>query len=152
MVNLMYKDTDNTWKSVLDIFYPVGSLYFSTNYTSPASVIGGTWTKIENALLGATGDKMGDIKNYNGSYRITVNQMPAHSHTAKLLGIDSGSLNSNVSYAWSALRDINLQQHVGGTGSTYSSGGARTLFPIISQLLFGIVQLKKQFFPRGDVK
>ena len=125
MVNLMYKDTDNTWKSVLDIFYPIGSLYFSTNYTSPASVIGGSWTQIENALLGATGDKMGDIKNYNGSYRITVNQMPAHSHTAKLLGVDSGALNSNVSYAWSALRDINLQQHVGGTGSTYSSGGQR---------------------------
>ena len=31
-------------------------------------------------------------------------------------------------------------------------GGARTLSPIISQLLFGIGQLKKQFFPRGDVK
>lgn len=129
MVNLMYKDTDNTWKSILDMFYPVGSLYFSTNYTSPASVIGGTWTQIENALLGATGDKMGDIKNYNGSYRITVNQMPAHSHTAKLLGIDSSSLNSNLGYAWSALRDINLQQHVGGTGSTYSSGGGKDFIP-----------------------
>jgi|GEM_PF-3496639 len=130
MVNLMYKDTDNTWKSILDMFYPVGSLYFSTNYTSPASVIGGSWTQIENALLGATGDKMGDIKDYNGSYRITVNQMPSHSHTAKLLGIDSGSLQSNTSFMWSALRDINLQQHVSGTGSTYSSGGGQRLYPL----------------------
>lgn len=129
MVNLMYKDTDNTWKSILDMFYPVGSLYFSTNYTSPASVIGGSWTQIENALLGATGDKMGDIKNYNGSYRITVSQMPKHSHTAKLLGVDSDSLNSNATQAWTALRDINLKQHVGGTGSTNSSGGGSDFIP-----------------------
>lgn len=149
MVNLMYKDTDNTWKSILDMFYPVGSLYFSTNYTSPASVIGGSWTQIENALLGATGDKMGDIKNYNGSYRITTSQMPSHSHTAKLLGVDSDSLNSNATQAWTALRDINLKQHVGGTGSTNSSGGAKTLSPIISQLLFGIGQLNNK---RSDIK
>ena len=149
MVDLMYKDTDNTWKSVLDIFYPVGSLYFSTNYTSPASVIGGSWTQIENALLGATGDKMGDIRDYNGSYRITTSQMPSHSHTAKLLGVSSHSLEDNTSYMWSALRDINLQQHVPGTGSTYSSGGAKTLSPIISQLLFGIEQLNNK---RSDIK
>jgi len=117
------------WINILDMFYPVGSLYFSTNYTSPASVIGGSWTQIENALLGATGDKMGDIKNYNGSYRITVSQMPSHSHSAKSLGIDSGSLQSNTSYMWSALRDINLQQHVPGTGSTNSSGGGNDFIP-----------------------
>lgn len=117
------------WINLLDMFYPVGSLYFSTNYTSPASVIGGSWTQIENALLGATGDKMGDIKNYNGSYRITVNQMPAHSHTAKLLGVDSDSLNSNAIQAWTALRDINLKQHVGGTGSTNSSGRGSDFIP-----------------------
>lgn len=113
------------WINLLDVVYPVGSLYFTNNTTSPAAIIGGSWTRIENALLGTAGDKMGDIGQYNGSYRITVNQMPAHSHTAKLLGVDSGSLNSNISYAWSALRDINLQQHIGGTGSTYSSGGQR---------------------------
>lgn len=129
MIDLMYKDTDNNWKSILDAFYPIGSLYFSTNYTSPASVIGGSWTQIENALLGATGDKMGDIKNYNGSYRITVSQMPKHSHTAKLLGVDSDSLNSNAIQAWTALRDINLKQHVGGTGSTNSSGGGSDFIP-----------------------
>lgn len=117
------------WVNLLDVVYPVGSLYFTNNTTSPAAIIGGSWTRIENALLGTAGDKMGDIGQYNGSYRITVNQMPAHSHTAKLLGVDSGSLNSNISYAWSALRDINLQQHIGGTGSTYSSGGGSDFIP-----------------------
>lgn len=117
------------WVNLLDMFYPVGSLYFSTNYTSPASVIGGSWTQIENALLGATGDKMGDIKNYNGSYRITTNQMPSHSHTARLLGVSPNCLEDNTSSMWSALRDINLQQHVPGTGSTYSSGGGKDFIP-----------------------
>lgn len=149
MVDLMYKDSDNTWKSILDIFYPVGSLYFSTQYVSPASVVGGTWTQIENALLGATGDKMGDIKNYNGSYRITVSQMPNHSHTAKLLGVSSHSLEDNTSYMWSALRDINLQQHVPGTGSTYTAGGAKTLSLTTLLSLFGIELHNNK---RSDIK
>lgn len=46
MVNLMYKDTDNNWKSFLDIVYPVGSVYISYTSESPANRFGGTWSAI----------------------------------------------------------------------------------------------------------
>ena len=36
--------------------YPVGSIYFSTEPTSPASFIGGVWERIKNCFLYAAGD------------------------------------------------------------------------------------------------
>lgn len=43
-----------TWISLLDVVYPVGSLYFSVNSVSPASTVGGTWTKVTGAVIAAT--------------------------------------------------------------------------------------------------
>ena len=36
-------------KSLLDIFYPVGSIYLSVNSTNPATFMGGTWERISGA-------------------------------------------------------------------------------------------------------
>lgn len=63
--------------NLLDILYPIGSLYFSTIDESPAKVIGGTWTKInDDALIGAG-------NGYGGSRAITSSYMPTHSHIVK---------------------------------------------------------------------
>ena len=40
---------------LLEKCYPVGAVYLSTVSTSPASVIGGTWERIENKALVAIG-------------------------------------------------------------------------------------------------
>ena len=40
---------------LLEKCYPVGAIYLSTVSTSPASVIGGTWERIENKALVAMG-------------------------------------------------------------------------------------------------
>ena len=39
------------WINLLECVYPVGSVYFSTINTSPASTIGGTWTQITNRFI-----------------------------------------------------------------------------------------------------
>lgn len=36
---------------LLDSIYPIGSIYMSVNSTSPVSLFGGTWTKLENRFL-----------------------------------------------------------------------------------------------------
>lgn len=43
------------WTNILQIFFPIGSVYFSTVNSSPASTIGGTWTQITNRFI-RTGD------------------------------------------------------------------------------------------------
>lgn len=63
--------------NLLDIVYPVGSIYHSMNATSPADSVGGTWTKIKTFLYGA------DSANQAGgeaTHTLTVNEMPHHNH------------------------------------------------------------------------
>lgn len=75
-----------SWISLLDIVYPVGSLYMSTSSVSPASIVGGTWSTITaGACLGAAGTDF-NVNNYNGSATISSSQIPAHKHGT---GIDS---------------------------------------------------------------
>lgn len=67
--------------NLLDIIYPVGSIYMSTNNISPASSIGGTWTQIQDAVLAASGNSYsGAVNGYHGNKAMTVNQMPSHTH------------------------------------------------------------------------
>lgn len=39
------------WMNLLSVIYPVGSIYWSYNATSPASIIGGTWSQFTNTFL-----------------------------------------------------------------------------------------------------
>lgn len=41
---------------LLDLFYPVGSIYTSTKNTNPAATLGGTWTQIKDRFLLCAGD------------------------------------------------------------------------------------------------
>lgn len=61
--------------------YPVGSIYFAYNHTSPASLFGGTWVRITNAFLWATASS-GTIGQTGGesTHTLTVNEIPSHSH------------------------------------------------------------------------
>lgn len=75
--------------NLLEIIYPVGSFYLSANDESPANIVGGTWTKIENAALRAS-----NSVGYVGSdtHTLTIDEMPAHSHRVEYLILwDTGS-------------------------------------------------------------
>lgn len=65
------------WINLLDVIYPIGSLYFSNKATSPASIVGGSWTKIEEAAI-----RSGDAVGYVGAdeHAITIEEMPSHRH------------------------------------------------------------------------
>lgn len=63
--------------NLLDIIYPVSSIYITASGVSPATSIGGTWTQIKD---GACLTAYTDIVGYTGSKTISVKQMPVHSH------------------------------------------------------------------------
>lgn len=68
--------------NLLQAVYPVGAVYISTVDTSPSSLIGGTWTQVKGATLAATGDNsFASGASYGGNLKISVNQMPPHTHT-----------------------------------------------------------------------
>lgn len=63
--------------NIMDIIYPVGSIYQSMNATSPASSIGGTWTQLKTFLYGSTTAKQ---TGGEATHKLTVNEMPSHNH------------------------------------------------------------------------
>lgn len=66
--------------NLMDVIYPVGSIYITTNATSPANSIGGTWEKIENCLLAASGDTYSLAGRFDGNNMIKTIEIPDHQH------------------------------------------------------------------------
>lgn len=66
---------------LIDVIYPVGSIYMSFNSTSPATLFGGTWVQITDRFLycanssGTTGGE--------NSHTLTVSEMPSHNHVLR---------------------------------------------------------------------
>lgn len=70
-----------TNSSIVDLIYPVGSIYMSVNATSPETLFGGTWEQLKDRFLLGTGDTYtnGDTGGTK-TVTLTVNQMPSHKH------------------------------------------------------------------------
>ena len=91
---------------LLNLIYPVGSIYMSVNSTSPATLFGGTWKQIKDKFLLSAGDTyVGGNTGGNaththtnpntsysgntGSTALTINQIPAHAHDTEYSGANS---------------------------------------------------------------
>lgn len=77
---------------LLDLIYPVGSIYMSVNAADPGTLIGGTWERIKDRFLLSAGDKYA-AGNTGGSAKATL---PSHTHTVgsggyQLWGAKSGA-------------------------------------------------------------
>ena len=70
-------------RSIVDMIYPVGSIYMSLAATSPSVLFGGTWVPIEGRFLLASSTSY-PLETTGGAtmQALTVNNMPAHNHTA----------------------------------------------------------------------
>lgn len=68
--------------SLTDLVYPVGAIYQSTVYTSPAALFGGSWVQIKYAFLYNSTSSM----NTGGEseHTLTVSEMPTHSHNTNV--------------------------------------------------------------------
>ncbi|WP_059003558.1 DUF859 family phage minor structural protein [Bittarella massiliensis (ex Durand et al. 2017)] len=73
--------------------YPVGSYWIGHTNTSPASLFGGTWYRVESRFLwaGPAGSTIGATGGEQ-THVLTVNEMPKHSHTLNQLLGGSGGL------------------------------------------------------------
>lgn len=55
--------------NIMDIVYPIGTAYMSTTSTSPATLFGGTWSEVKNALLSTIG--------YGGASAVSFLEIPS---------------------------------------------------------------------------
>lgn len=85
----------DTWSDlVLDLVYPVGSLYMSINSTSPAILFGGSWAAIENRMIIGASTTYA-VGNTGGSATTIISSanLPTHVHS---VGAHSHGLNSHT--------------------------------------------------------
>ena len=108
--------------NLLEVIYPIGSVYISTVNTSPSSLIGGTWTQITNAALRAS-----TSVGYTGSdsHTLSVNEIPRHNH-----GIDiySSAWTDNIgvetnAVQWGAYTDTKVRNAKPWSDGAYTGGG-----------------------------
>lgn len=80
-------------QELLNIIYPIGSVYMSTNSASPETLFGGTWTKIQGRFLWATGStpKTTGGSTTTDSTVLTEAQMPKHYHKSTYWNGPDGS-------------------------------------------------------------
>lgn len=77
---------DKVAKEMLLTAHPVGSLYWSSDATSPADLFGGTWERVKDTFILAAGDDFaaGDTGG-EVTHKLTTEELPAHTHGSKEL-------------------------------------------------------------------
>lgn len=72
----------SSFVNLLEIIYPIGSCYFSTDSTSPSEFIGGTWEQMTGGVLGLVGSTgVASAGENGGSTKISIDQLPSHDHS-----------------------------------------------------------------------
>ena len=75
-------------KTLLNLIYPVGSIYMSVSSTSPATFLGGTWEQIKDTFLLAAGTTYSaGSTGGSATHKLSVSELPAHNHYV----IDTGN-------------------------------------------------------------
>lgn len=83
--NKLQDEQDVVWNrikgKIFDMIYPIGSIYTSVNNVDPSVLFGGSWEKIEDKFLLASGNyNLGDVGG-EATHKLTVDEMPSHNHT-----------------------------------------------------------------------
>ena len=74
---------------IVNLIYPVGSLYLSVNDVDPSTIFGGTWERItgyylyagEGNMISGSNSSGGPSTNVTGETVLTIEQMPSHTHS-----------------------------------------------------------------------
>lgn len=116
---------------VLQAVYPVGSIYCSYGATSPAVLFGfGSWTKIEGRfLLGANATYGLGSTGGAATVTLTVNQIPAHNHSANTASAGSHTHTATTASAGAHTHSVSGTAASAGNHShtiTVNSGGAHS--------------------------
>lgn len=124
--------------NLLDIVYPVGSIYHSMNATSPADSVGGTWTKIKTFLYGAdTAKETGG----EAMHTLTIDEMPKHNHRTVdnncIFNSNSGTSRITVAAGSTATfsQSYFTVTNSGGGGSTQQPTALHNLLHLVSHSL-----------------
>lgn len=138
---------DGMRAALVDLIYPVGSVYMSAGEVSPAVLFGGTWSQVTGRFILAASEAV-PVRSTGGTEThahlidgtaLTAGQMPKHNHGEKVLiggftitGLSRWSDNKGKAYSTVALTKENkickllasktAQQYASSKAATNSTG------------------------------
>ena len=99
---------------LLDLVYPVGSIYMSVNNTSPETFLGGEWIRIKDKFLLSAGDTYTGGSSGGSSDAV----VPSHHHS---VSITSNGMSANASHSHKASNTTDYPNFL-YTGTSVQSG------------------------------
>ena len=114
--------------------YPIGSIYMSVDDTNPSTLFGGTWSRIENRFLLASGSsytlKTNGTNTTGGeaTHSLTQSEMPRHTHTQnshyhQMYGNWSTGTGSSSGYINTSNRSVATRNTESTTATNKYTGG-----------------------------
>ena len=142
---IMYDDLSDKINSsfalTIDDIYPVGSIYMSVSSTSPSTLFGGTWQKIEGRFLLAASSSY-EVESTGGSndaivvshtHSASTNSTGSHSHTISggshshtASSSSSGSHTHYLMYGTNRFSSNSGGGYDAGSGTRYQSSSDKT--------------------------
>ena len=117
ITDLVDTDIENylTYEDLLNLIYPIGSIYINVNPTSPADTLGGYWVRIEDTFLLACGSTYSaGATGGEETHTLTVDEMPSHNHT--YMHYQSNGSSTEYSTMWSSSTQKSSAKSTSNTG------------------------------------
>ena len=106
--------------SLFDLIYPVGAVYISMNNTSPATLFGGSWTKVEGKfLLGASSSYPAGSSGGEEEVVLTLEGLPHNAVVMQKATTDKRSAFG----AWPTVTNATVGNYVAAYNAYYDIGG-----------------------------
>lgn len=103
-------------KTLLNLIYPVGSIYMSINSASPQTLFGGTWEQLKDTFILAAGDTYAaGSTGGEATHTLTTSEIP--NHRGHIIGMGGGNLKAYLKTS------VLTSYGSTGRGWTSSSGG-----------------------------
>lgn len=114
---------------LIDLIYPVGSIYISANNVNPSTIFGGTWEQLKDKFLLGSGDTYSvGITGGEATHTLTIDEIPSHKHDLRR----NNDINANVyvssgssTYSWYITNGLTGGNTNGELITTTSVGGSQ---------------------------
>lgn len=117
---------EGTSSQLFNLIYPVGSIYMSVNSTSPRTLFGGTWERIQNTFLLASGSNYANGSTGGSADAVVVSHthtQNAHNHAQNghIHGTSSSENNKFLIYSGTNIA-------INSTGRRWTSGDGSVFY------------------------
>lgn len=121
--------------ALINLIYPIGSIYLSVNSTSPQQLFGGEWEQIKDKFLLSAGDTYSSgSEGGEATHTLTVEEMPSHNHSLSdpidNNRIKLGSMTGDTN--WALTKRAANYDHTLGTNNTGGGAAHNNMPPYIA--------------------